>query len=405
MTVHEFIKENWINTVNYAYGRENHPLKDLDRKFTVPCIDTLFIDFFYWDTYFTNIGLIIDGLEDQAQQNLDVMKYLCDKYGYIPNADHILTRSQPPFFTRAIYDYYIATNDKELLKKYLPSAITELKFWDKHRKTSIGLNAYGNCETKEGIDWYYKEFDHRLQYSKTERELDKTKFCCDLLAIAESGWDFNLRFLTDKNRFATYSFAHLDLNCILYDAEVKLSSMLKTIGENEQSDGFAKKAKQRKDLINKYLFDKEKGIYLDYNFVDNSFSRVVSAASFYPYAFGVSDDAEGAKKVFEKLNLKFGISAGEYLGDQIKYFQWDYPNMWPTNVYVAYNAMKNVRLYENAEIIKNEYISTVDNVFNKTGKLWEKYNAATGDVSITEEYETPPMMGWTAGVYNYLINE
>ena len=181
--------------------------------------------------------------------------------------------------------------------------------------------------------------------------------------------------------------------------------MLKIIGENEQSDEFAKKAKQRKDLINKYLFDKEKGIYLDYNFVDNSFSRVVSAASFYPYAFGISDDAEGAKKVFKKLNLKFGISAGEYLGDQIKYFQWDYPNMWPTNVYVAYNAMKNVRLYENAEIIKNEYISTVDNVFNKTGKLWEKYNAATGDVSITEEYETPPMMGWTAGVYNYLINE
>lgn len=35
-------------------------------------------------------------------------------------------------------------------------------------------------------------------------------------------------------------------------------------------------------------------------------------------------------------------------------------------------------------------------------KLWEKYDASVGVVSVTKEYKTPEMMGWTAGVYLYL---
>ena len=37
--------------------------------------------------------------------------------------------------------------------------------------------------------------------------------------------------------------------------------------------------------------------------------------------------------------------------------------------------------------------------FEKTGLLWEKYDALKGSVSVTREYDTPAMMGWTAGVY------
>jgi neutral trehalase len=31
--------------------------------------------------------------------------------------------------------------------------------------------------------------------------------------------------------------------------------------------------------------------------------------------------------------------------------------------------------------------------------LWEKYDTLTGAVSVAKEYESPEMLGWTAGVY------
>ena len=57
---------------------------------------------------------------------------------------------------------------------------------------------------------------------------------------------------------------------------------------------------------------------------------------------------------------------------------------------------------EEAKWIKNAYMGTVESVFARTGDLWEKYDAKLGDVSVTSEYDTPAMMGWTAGVYRYM---
>ena len=49
--------------------------------------------------------------------------------------------------------------------------------------------------------------------------------------------------------------------------------------------------------------------------------------------------------------------------------------------------------------IAKKYIVLVETVAEKTGQLWEKYNAETGDTGVSAEYQTPPMMGWTAGIY------
>ncbi len=405
MTVSEYIKNNWKSTVCTGFHKKNHTLSDIDLSFTVPCINDLFVNFFYWDTYFTNIGLLSDGFTQQAKSNIAVMCSLIDKFGFIPNADHITTRTQPPLFTRAVYDYYKAVNDMDFLKECIPYMIREQNFFEENRMTELGLNAYGNCEPKKGKDWYYDEFDRRIKYTEKEKELEKYGFCSDLLAIAESGWDFNSRFKTENNRFASGSFIHLDLNCILYDAEIKLSELLEITLDSETSKIYFNKAQKRKDLINKYFYCKEKNLYLDYNYKDNKFSSVVSAASLYPYALGISDDKISAKGVYEKLNLKCGISASEYLGDNIQTFQWDYPNLWPTNVYFAYLAMANTGLDSEALEVRDKYISVIESTFDKTGKLWEKYDALTGDVSVTVEYDTPAMMGWTAGVYKFLLNK
>ena len=172
-----------------------------------------------------------------------------------------------------------------------------------------------------------------------------------------------------------------------------------------ESEKFLSYAKKRKQLTDKYLFDESKGIYLDYNFVDGTFSKNISVVSLYPYTFGISSDKNGAKKVLKELELPYGISTAKYRGENAFYYQWDYPCVWPSTTWFAFVGLKAVGLNEDAERIAQKYMHTVNLNFQKTGIIWEKYDGNTGGVGVTTEYETPEMLGWSAGVYRYFARE
>ena len=72
--------------------------------------------------------------------------------------------------------------------------------------------------------------------------------------------------------------------------------------------------------------------------------------------------------------------------------------------YIAVAAAEKLGLKETAQRLAEKYVSAMDGIFEKTGRLWEKYNAETGDMSVTSEYGTPEMLGWTAGVYMALYH-
>lgn len=395
--VKDFIFRNWEKTVRYPESNLPHGVAKLPVPFTVPCINEMFTDFYYWDTVFTNLGLVRSGLEKQAENNLDSIKYFIDNLGYMPNANHLLDRSQPPFFTYGVYELWKFKKDDGIVRKYIDSIVNELEFWKFSRTDSKGLSSYGHHSSRFGL-YSQRWLLDRVGIPHGDEEYDIME-SENLLAIAESGWDFNPRFRTAENPFASTEFYHIDLNSILYDAEVKCSGMLAAIGD-ARSEEYRKRAETRKNLINRYMLASD-GLYRDYNFRKDSFGTVLSCASFYPYAFGISDDKKGALKLLEKLELPHGVSCCEYRGENDSYLQWDYPAMWPTNAYITYLALRNTGLAEEAKRIASKYVETVDKVFEKTGSLWEKYDSAQGDVAYSREYETPKMMGWTAGIYLY----
>ena len=53
---------------------------------------------------------------------------------------------------------------------------------------------------------------------------------------------------------------------------------------------------------------------------------------------------------------------------------------------------------DDARRIAGKFLSLADALFAKTGKLWEKTDAERGAVA-SGEYDAPPMIGWSAGVY------
>lgn len=396
--ISSYIKENWIKTFHPANElagdvKINHP-------YVSPCATDYYTEMFYWDTYFINIGLMLDGYSEQARNNIDNISKFINTLGYMPNANYILDRSQPPFFTRMVYDFYKKSGNKSIIEDYIETILKEYDFWQTHRKNAIGLNSYRNNDNEADIMRNY-EWHHGRVLENGETKEEKLVIGGDIMAIAESGLDFNMRFKTPKSRIAAHEFSHLDLDCILYDMEIKTVEMLRMLGRDSEAERFEKNAAERKDLMNKYYLTKD-GIYLDYNMKTGGHSEILSAASLYPYAFGVSSNKDGALKVLKRLEIEYGLSACEKRDDDL-FFQWDYPCMWPPATFFAYVGLKNVGLDEDASRIVGKYVSVVKKIFDETGRLWEKYDASTGKIAVTSEYETMPMIGWTAAVYRYFV--
>ena len=404
--VHQYILNSWDKTIRDPNNKEDSKLSNvkLPNKYTTPCIDEIFKNFYYWDTYFTNLGLLADDRIEDARNNLKIMDFFVRIYGFVPNADHLIFGSQPPLFTRGVYDLYKKSNDKNDILLFIDSLIREQQFWEYDRSTPTGLSQFKCGWTNIACKNSYNYFANRVGgLNDIEKQIPIVEMGKHFYAFGESGWDMNLRFRTPKNRFAALEFNNIDLNSILFDAEMKISEMLSIIGRDTESNEFLSKANKRKELMNKYMRDPETGILLDYNFVSNTLSSVESAASFCPFAFGISNDKNACLKLFNKLDNEYGLSCAPYHGEEA-YMQWDYPHMWASNAYFAFVALEKLGLTKEAELLKKQYMEVVAKNYQETHKLWEKYNTITGSVSKSEEYETPAMMGWTAGVFEYFYH-
>ena len=103
-------------------------LLPLPRPYVVP--GGRFRELYYWDSYFTMLGLAESGrrdlLEDMAQNFAD----LIDTYGHAPNGTrtYYLSRSQPPFFFDMV-GLLSPMDPAAAFARYLPELKTEYAFW------------------------------------------------------------------------------------------------------------------------------------------------------------------------------------------------------------------------------------------------------------------------------------
>lgn len=398
--VEEYIEKNWDSCIKENMQDED-TLIGMPYPYTVPAVG-YFDEMYYWDTYFTNIGLLLSGRQMQAKHNVDDMLYLVDKFGFMPNGNrtYYCDRSQPPFLSVMVRDVYEYYKDKAWLRQAYETLKIEHDFWMNKRCADIGLNAYGYNAHVETPEEYADEFIRRIGYRPDESTEDLAHH---FIATAESGWDISPRFRLDA-----YNFAPVDLNSLMYMLEENMSFFAAEL-KNGEENSWQLKAQKRKELMTKYM-DAGDGLLLDYNFADGKHSDVLSAATFYPL-FARLADKKHAEALVAKLDLletKYGILSCEKISDVKSSFQWGYPNGWACLQYIAVIGLDNYSYKAEAKRIAENYIALVDKVFEETGNLWEKYNVVEGNINVTNEYDMPAMMGWTAGVYlgakKYLSN-
>ena len=109
-------------------------------------------------------------------------------------------------------------------------------------------------------------------------------------------------------------------------------------------------------------------------------------------------------RLADTLSRPYGVLCVEKT-EQKTVYQWGYPNSWAPDNFLAYAAAKAVGEEETAERIALCYLESVSAEFEKSGRLWEKYDAVCGGAATVNEYEVPEMLGWTAGVFEYFFKE
>jgi alpha,alpha-trehalase len=395
-----YIKNNWEKSVSKDEPGKGYGGADLPYPYTSPSIkgEGQFSIFFYWDTYFTNLGLLRNGREEQAKNNIRNILWLIREQGYMPNFVGIHNRSQTPYLQLMIRDYFEKTGDEshDFSRECAEGLRKEYQFWMTARFSKSGLNHFGHHDDNKGcIDFYNQVLIDRLKFDPNIPDAEKSLKGGHYMAEAEN-WDFNQRY---DGRCLDH--AAVDLNVLLFGYE---EFLYKAAGKNEWNfkELYSDRAKKRKELINKYMWNEEKGWFFDYDFVNGKQSDVYSLSGMQPMYFGIAT-AEQAERIVKNLPLlekEFGIATTNERPDCRK-FQWAYPVVWPPLVYITAMSLDRYGYKKDALRIAQKFIDINTRLFKKTGRLFEKTDAETGELSNTE-YSSAPMMGWTAGVFTAL---
>lgn len=396
---HEYIIGNWENAVVDATNQDEEWY--LPFPFVPPCLHGLFRCLYYWDTFFTNKGMIADGKTELAKNNTSDLLYMLSLKGYVPNAWSEMGTtycSQPPYLHFMVRDVYEATGDKEWLKNAYFLLKKEYEFWQSERMTALGLNRHFHMPLpKEKLISYYdyvtKERLH-VAWEKTEEE--KAEIAEHYVAVAESGQDWSPRF-HDK----CADIIPVDLNANLYGLERDLAQWAELFEPDEVSR-YEAAYRQRKKLMDKYCLN-EDGTYHDYHYAEKKQNPVAFSGQFMPFITGMLSDQNAARALLRKLLAAHGVTSTEKSEMRGAVYQWAYPNSWAPDNYLAYEALKKCGLHKEAGEVAVRYMDNVSETYHRTGALWEKYDGVKGGAATQTEHEMTQMLGWTGGVFSYFF--
>ncbi len=396
----------------------NSSLIPLPGEYIVP--GGRFREIYYWDSYFTMLGLIADGKRAVAESMLDNFSFMIDSIGFIPNGNraYYLGRSQPPFF--AFMVDLLAGDDRSKYVKYLPALLKEYNFWmdNETDKVNTSMQKTANRRTVSLNDTtilnrYYDNFSGPRPESFKEdyllvknNKLPTEETYIHLRAGAESGWDYSSRWFADKKNLSTIHTTDIipvDLNSLLYFEELKIAQAYNWNGDLEKADEFLNKAEVRKAAINSLLWNEKAGTYMDYDFVNGTHTGVKSMAMAYPLFVGLAQK-DKARKVLQVMTDDLLFSGGLVATNINSGEQWDYPNAWAPHQWIGMKAYFNYEEYDAGYDLMDRWLKINRKVYRKTGKMMEKYNAVdTALVGGGGEYPLQDGFGWTNGVSSAML--
>jgi alpha,alpha-trehalase len=406
-----------------------------------------FNEMYGWDSYFIILGLVEDGEIDLARGMVENFFFEIENYGAILNANrtYYFTRSQPPFLTSMILAVYDAQKkqgraDQGWLAKAYTYAERDYRQWTTDRKLAgdTGLSRYFDLgrgpvpEIGDDPEYYSTVADWAFQHPETTRYIAKraegtgpefhvprcgaepckgsheVRLIADYYkgdrAMRESGFDTSFRFGPFGG--STHHFAPVCLNSLLYKTEKDMEQMAHLLDRTQAASRWQKRAKHRKVLITRFLWNPNLGLFTDFDFYQHRASSYQYATAFYPLWAGLATKEQAAAVM---KNLKsFEQPGGIAMSDRETGMQWDRPYAWAPIQLLAVEGMRRYGFGNDADRVTREFLTMVTENFARDGTIREKYNALkrSSEVNVVAGYAANVVgFGWTNGTFIVLLHE
>jgi alpha,alpha-trehalase len=431
----------------------------LPNKYVVP--GGRFNEMYGWDSYFIVRGLLQSGRLELARGMVDNFFFEIEHYGAMLNANrtYYLTRSQPPFLSSMFVDVYEATRkqpgakeEKAWLERAYADLSKDYEMWthDPHLAGDTGLSRYYDFgdgpppeAVKDETGFYRKvaqyfflhpeQADHYLVEAQpgTDQQVAGSAYTlqvCDAAttmahpecepprqfklskdyykgdrSMRESGFDVSFRFGAFGS--ATHHYAPVCLNTLLYKTEKDLEQISRWLGQADEAERWSKRAEDRKNLITKYLWNAQKGLFFDFNFMTKQMSDYQYASTFYPLWAGLATP-EQTRAVENNLKV-FEQPGGIPMSTVESGAQWDLPYGWGNIEMLAIDGLRRYKDSGDADRVSYSFLSTVAESFRRDSEIREKYNVVTRSSEAHAElgYQMNVVgFGWTNAAFLELLH-
>lgn len=382
-----------------------------------------FVELYYWDSYFTMLGLTGPDREHLLHAMTDNFAYLIDTYGHVPNGTrtYYLSRSQPPLFV--LMAELCENCHGQGAARYLPQLQREHAFWMDGADTLAPGDAWRRVVAlPDGgvLNRYWDDRDTPREESWREdvataalSHRPAAEVYRDLRAAAESGWDFSSRWLSEESHtgedrtqaLASIRTTHIvpvDLNAFLHKLETKIAQLSRETGDLATAERYEDHARRRRQAMDDYLWNEAAGAFLDWDWTQQAPRTLLNAATVAPLFTGTASQAQAdalAATVEQELLCPGGFSTTQLDTGE----QWDRPNGWAPLQWMAASGLAEYGHRELAETIRERWLKTVRDLYARDGKLVEKYalrptHRASAQGGGGGEYPLQDGFGWTNGV-------
>jgi alpha,alpha-trehalase len=180
------------------------------------------------------------------------------------------------------------------------------------------------------------------------------------------------------------------------------------LGEVDQAAYYCGEAVTLYAAIQKTLWNKDTGLFCNFNRRENRLSDFRFLTCVYPLWAGIASpqQAEQFRDNLPLFETAFGIKNTPHQTG----CQWDSPFMWAPLVYFTVEGLRNYGFNDEAKRIAGKFTATTKRVYERTGANFEKYNADTGDCHVdgiidVGYSENVVGFGWTNGVAALYLDE
>jgi alpha,alpha-trehalase len=417
-TLLDYISHQWHALARKPDGAVFSSLIGLKHPYIVP--GGRFREIYYWDSYFTSLGLAISGQVDMVKSMVKNFIDIQEHVGLIPNGNrsYYHTRTQPPVLALLLelvlqHDSDVSIDsDNPFFSKCLSAIEQEYQVWmdgenllsdsqTSHRRVvridGYCLNRYWDDAATPRAESYREDIELTAHLPQAER----ADFYRSIRAACESGWDFSSRWLKDGETLAsihTIDILPIDLNALLYKVEHDLAEYFSKLKQTQKAQNYAQRARRRAQAIQTYLWDADAAWYFDYDFVAKQAKTTRSLAAIVPVFTGLSSQAQAAELHSGVMQdfLKEGglLTTLTYSGQQ-----WDAPNGWAPLNYMACKGLLDYGFDSSAKEIIRAWLKSMETHFQATGNMMEKYDVVHLHAKAGGgEYEVQEGFGWTNGV-------